>query len=256
MRKTRLLLNFYKLRQMLGVETEPRTLQEEYLRASKLDGKPEKGERKVADDFIVLLNEQQQQEEPGKPQDLASMLYLASLNEFALMQSPYNFDINVAQVKLYDRLGMSLSFQAAHQELDLKGVQLESLGFLQLDHTLRHGTFESLLRPVFQKFQRYSQHNDADLRKLKLTSLREDNYEQIENFVEYEAYLHKSYFGRLQREVHAQFTLMRSSAANMATARDHFTVREEVEDAAQMTRTQDLKVVLPKYSPPPIAPQV
>ena len=26
--------------------------------AIKLDGKPEKGERKIADDFIVLLNEQ------------------------------------------------------------------------------------------------------------------------------------------------------------------------------------------------------
>ena len=28
-----------------------------YLKYSKLDGKPEKGERKMADDFVLLINE-------------------------------------------------------------------------------------------------------------------------------------------------------------------------------------------------------
>ena len=127
-RKTRILLNYYKLSQVLNIAVEAKQLQSEYLSACKLDGKPEKGERKLADDFIVLLNEQCCSKDGDD--DLATCLYLTSLNEYAMKLSPYNFDINMAQVQLYDKLGMSLSYQSAHQELDLKGVQLESLGYL------------------------------------------------------------------------------------------------------------------------------
>ena len=82
----------------------------------KLDGKPEKGERKAADDFLLLINE------VSNSNEVHEMLYLASLNEYALQLSPYNFDINMNQIKLYDKLGMSISYQTAHNELNLKGV--------------------------------------------------------------------------------------------------------------------------------------
>ncbi len=48
------------------------------------------------------------------------MLLLVSINELALQLSPYNFDIQMWQVKLYDLLGMSISFASAHDELTLK----------------------------------------------------------------------------------------------------------------------------------------
>jgi hypothetical protein len=42
--------------------------------------------------------------------------------EFALEKSPYNFDIQVQLVKLYDQLGLSPSFLAGMNSLNLKGV--------------------------------------------------------------------------------------------------------------------------------------
>ena len=77
------------------------------------------------------------------------MLYLVSLNEHALHLSPYNFDINMHTLKLYDKLGMSVSYQSAHQDLGLKGVQLESLGYLMVGHTLRFGSYDSVFKPSY-----------------------------------------------------------------------------------------------------------
>ena len=63
---------------MLGVKSELNELQQSYLQALELDSKPEKGERKIADDWIILINEQ-------SPHDtVQQLLYLASLNETAL----------------------------------------------------------------------------------------------------------------------------------------------------------------------------
>lgn len=63
---------------MLGVKSELNELQQSYLQALELDSKPEKGERKIADDWIILINEQ-------SPRDtFQQLLYLASLNETAL----------------------------------------------------------------------------------------------------------------------------------------------------------------------------
>ena len=119
-RRCRILLNLRKIEQVLAVrqDTEDRLkqLQENYLEFVKLDGKPEKGERKPADDFLLLINE------VSNSNEVHEMLYLASLNEYALQLSPYNFDINMNQIKLYDKLGMSISYQTAHNELNLKGV--------------------------------------------------------------------------------------------------------------------------------------
>lgn len=57
-----------------------------------MDGKPEKGERKIADDFVVLINEMSI--EKGNLTD-ADRFQLISLNEYALKLSPYNFDIQM-----------------------------------------------------------------------------------------------------------------------------------------------------------------
>lgn len=52
-----------------------------------LDTKPEKGERKMADDFIILINE------VSSKQTEQELIYLVSLNDSAMQLSPYNFDI-------------------------------------------------------------------------------------------------------------------------------------------------------------------
>jgi hypothetical protein len=45
-------------------------------------------------------------------------------------------------VKLYDTLGASSSFKDSHLALDLKGVLLESLGFLQFRHSVEYGAYD------------------------------------------------------------------------------------------------------------------
>ena len=40
-----------------GASDAPKRLLANYLQYAKLDGKPEKGERKIADDFVLILDE-------------------------------------------------------------------------------------------------------------------------------------------------------------------------------------------------------
>ena len=170
-----------------------------------MDSKPEKGERKIADDWIILINEQ-------SPRDtVQQLLYLASLNETALQLSPDNFDIQMWQVKIYDQLGMSISFLSAYYEINLKSVQLESLGYLQFRHSLQYGAFESIFKPVLVKYKKYEMLNDRDIRmNLKQESFNESNFEIIENLCEFEAYLQKSYFNTVQKEVNRQYEIFKN----------------------------------------------
>lgn len=44
------------------------------------------------------------------------------------------------------------------------------------------------------KYDKYSKKNSLNLKQSKMKALTELNFDQIENFVEYEDYLHNSYF--------------------------------------------------------------
>ena len=198
-RKCRLLLNLCKLRKILSSKfpvfsIQVNELQTHYFSSIDLDGKPEKGERKLADDFVVLINEI-----CAENKDITDSwrVQLVSLNEYALHLSPYNFDIQMAQANLFDGLGMSVSFAQSLAELNLKGVQCESLGYLHVKHTLKYGTYDSIFRSTYLKYLKYDESNTYDLSKLKSTSLAEENFDQIENFVEYEQYLKLSYFSHV-----------------------------------------------------------
>jgi len=69
-----------------------RAMHQEYLRIVELDGKPEKGERKIADDLLLLINEVL--EEGTKKGEIDPILiYRIGILEYGLERSPYNFDI-------------------------------------------------------------------------------------------------------------------------------------------------------------------
>ena len=57
MRLCRLNLNLIKLKQILNVTTPFTELLDAYNKSTSLDQKPEKGERKIADDYMILINE-------------------------------------------------------------------------------------------------------------------------------------------------------------------------------------------------------
>jgi hypothetical protein len=61
MRHVRAMINLFKVQKVFGslkfdVETI-KSLHNEYMKAMELDGKPEKGERKLADDIVIVINE-------------------------------------------------------------------------------------------------------------------------------------------------------------------------------------------------------
>lgn len=93
-----------------------------------------------------------------------NVIYRMALMESALEVTPYNFDIQLALALLYDKVGLSVSFQQAHANLGLKGVQLESMGFLHLRHSVCNGAFESILKPTLQKYAKYWSLNALNLR--------------------------------------------------------------------------------------------
>ena len=44
------------------------------------------------------------------------------------------------------------------------------------------------------KYNKYSKLNMRDLKNVKIKALKENNFDQIENFIEYETFLNNSYF--------------------------------------------------------------
>ena len=110
-RRARARLGSLKLNKVLGFlkhsEKTIAQLHQEYLAALELDGKPEKGERKLADDLIILIDELME----ARPlSDQQAVIYRIGLMEFALERSPYNFDIQMRLLKVYDALHLSPSF--------------------------------------------------------------------------------------------------------------------------------------------------
>jgi hypothetical protein len=99
---------------------------------------------------------------------------------------------------------------------------MESMGYLHLRHTVSNGAFESIFKPTLQKYSKYWSLNALNLRQLKQQSFNEDNYDQIENFVEYENFLNRSYFHHLQELVDETYDLLKSSATNSDFSCEHF----------------------------------
>lgn len=69
-------------------------------------------------------------------------------------------------LKLYDALNLSASFQQALIALNLKGVQLESMGFLPLRHIMKSGEI-SHYRAFIVKYDKYSRLNMQNLKSCK-----------------------------------------------------------------------------------------
>ena len=117
-----------------------------YFELCKLDEKPEKGERKMADEMVLLvatiidnyvgdLTKQANNETLKERINLD--LFKVSLLELAYESSGYNFDMQLSLMRSFDRLGACSSFSESYNDLGIKGVQLETLGFLWVRHAMR-----------------------------------------------------------------------------------------------------------------------
>lgn len=260
-RRARVLLNKFKLQRMMCLCKNNRSFAEmllkQYMEFRKLDGKPEKGERKIADDFILLFDEVLKEEVQKEARDVGYVsevdLLRIGVLEYALKQSPYNFDIQMALVQVYDSNGLCVQFREALDGIGIKGVQQESMGYLQLRHSLEWGQFEQLFKPSYTKYMKYAQFNERDLQQLKHKSFKADNWDQVENFIEYESFLKKSYFERLCSMFCKLGDQIKASSGNPDASKSCFEgtaeqMKSEALEAKAYTRTQDIKILLPKFS--------
>ena len=113
----------------------------QYFEFAALDDKPEKGERKMADEQALLvaeilenyivstLNKSRalkmafgQKDSESEQETLHLDLFKVCFLELAYEQSCYNFDIQLLILKSFDRLGFSASYSEVYDTLGLKGV--------------------------------------------------------------------------------------------------------------------------------------
>lgn len=166
-------------------------LVDQYFELCKLDEKPEKGERKMADEMVLLVatiidnyvGDLVKQGNVETMQERINLdLFKVSLLELAYESSGYNFDMQLSLLRSFDRLGASSSYSESYNDLGIKGVQLETLGFLWVRHAMRWLGF-SQFNSTMVKYQRYLAHNADDLGSNKRKAIEDMNYEQLENFV-------------------------------------------------------------------------
>jgi len=93
LRLARSRLSIAKLKKVFGhlKVSDVKCMHGEYLKTLELDSKPEKGERKLADDWVLIINELL--EKDSKCSADAVTLYRISILEYALERSPYNFEV-------------------------------------------------------------------------------------------------------------------------------------------------------------------
>ena len=89
---------------------------------------------------------------------------------------------------------------------------------------------------------KYGQFNERDLQQLKHKSFLADNWDQVENFIEYEAFLQRSYFERLSHLFNRIHDQMKASSSSPDATKECFDgsaekVRIESTDTAPYTRT-------------------
>ena len=89
---------------------------------------------------------------------------------------------------------------------------------------------------------------------LKEKALKNENFDIVDNFVDYENFIADSYFSSIMHYISGQYDLLKNAATNENAPKDlfvgSFNGGSEKDDIAKvMNRTQDIKVVLPKYFP-------
>lgn len=72
--------------------------------------------------------------------------------------------------------------------MDIKGVQLETLGYFQFQHAMHWSNFTQI-KVFYQKLMKYLIANGRDLGLAKKEALHENNFDQLENIIEYEEFL-------------------------------------------------------------------
>lgn len=111
--------------------------------------------------------------------------------EHALMKSPSNFHIKLFLIKLYNRLGVSKAAHRIYELLDIKHMQLDSLGYLQCWPLLLTGQYQ-LASQLYDTTIKFFTSNHKDSADHLAFSYKFGSFLKISEFVEFRDRLNNS----------------------------------------------------------------
>lgn len=151
-RKTLRFLGFYIGFTQAELESLVNSLVQEYEALSWLNMGSTGGQREVqyTDDLLLLashfLLDMYQQDSKNGGRERALLLRAASLLEYGLENSIYNFQMKLLLTRVYAHLAAGKSMLERHAELDVKQIQLDSLSYLVLDKLVNLCDYEAARR--------------------------------------------------------------------------------------------------------------
>jgi hypothetical protein len=86
--------------------------------------------------------------------------------------------------------------KSQHAEFNLKGIQLETLGFIGLRFCM-FTPEKDFFNSWHAKFETFQKRNAVDLKHLKVKAMLDQNYEKCDEFYKYEKYLYSAYHKEL-----------------------------------------------------------
>jgi hypothetical protein len=238
----------------------------EYLSCLKLETAPEKGERRISDDYIILIEEIFQEwvvdDSTGIPNGVK--LFRICLLEYSLTQSEFNFDISLQLNKLYQSLNLNISFVEKLNYLGLKGIQMEALGYIAMRQFM-HNNEADAMNFWLNKYFTFLKRNGKDVNHLKSKAFQSQNYDKVDEFYDYQVTMDNSYFHQIVKylknilqvkEKVTNDTWMNDFWKGMANLEyEYFDEKFNCLDDAQMAkhfiRTQNIEVWTGKYSTVP-----
>lgn len=111
--------------------------------------------------------------------------------EHALTKSPSNFQIKLFLIKLYNRLGVSKAAHRIYELLDIKHMQLDSLGYLQCWPLLFTGQYQ-LASQLYETTIKFFTSNHKDSADHLAFSYKFGSFLKISEFVEFRDRLNNS----------------------------------------------------------------
>lgn len=170
----------------------------EYFECLKLEDQPEKGERRISDDFIIVIEEIFRDCTTDDPEFVPNgvKLFRIGLLEYWLSQSIYNFDVSLQLNRLYQDLNMNKLFLDKLKYLELKGIQMEALGYIAIKQFMLNNDSDGL-NFWYTKYLTFLQRNGKDTNHLKAKAMQSQNYEKVDEFYQYQMTIEKSYFSQI-----------------------------------------------------------
>eukprot|EP00825_Cyclidium_porcatum_P016731 TRINITY_DN1965_c0_g2_i1.p1 TRINITY_DN1965_c0_g2~~TRINITY_DN1965_c0_g2_i1.p1 ORF type:complete len:511 (-),score=97.64 TRINITY_DN1965_c0_g2_i1:367-1899(-) len=119
-------------------------------------------------------------------------IYITIILEIGLQKSPYNFDIQIRLIILYQMIGNFERMFKIFMTMDVKSVQYETIGFFFMKPALELNLEEQVTDQVSNAILYYSE-NYKESKMNVQTAIKKQKLEAIEEFISFDEWIECSY---------------------------------------------------------------